>query len=439
MKDVLLAWRLLFWLVVVAIVIIRMIWVARSKRMHHALEDRATNDLIERARTLAAVPIAQMPEGQVARVLGQVRALETLAAPLDKRACVSWRVMISVLSPAEGAHWELISEHTDGTPFVLADATGECCIDPATAAFGLQGGRARTFKRGQALPSDVASYCVDRGLSLDDLRSKSIYVVEQILPVGAKISVTGIGERVTRTVANERDYRASEPTWIVMTARSVDLLISNAKPLLDAKATRSGEAEWPGLRHAKGESPDDDFERRILASRKRMQRVVTIVPLTILAGIGIAIFASSYSKTKPDVMTDVQRAELEDALDKHRIAAYRSDDGWRAALSRRHGAASVGDCPELKDAPVATLTSDGELPLQSGRTDVVLRRIGELEAEIKAAKGSQYASLRERIAAMTFPTFDVLLDGSDESARRYVYDHAKGVIVCVEPGAVTGP
>lgn len=45
MKEIALAWWLLFWLVVV----IRIIWVARSKRTHQALEDRATVlDALER-------------------------------------------------------------------------------------------------------------------------------------------------------------------------------------------------------------------------------------------------------------------------------------------------------------------------------------------------------------------------------------------------------
>lgn len=435
MKDVLVAWRLLFWLVVVAIVVIRMIWVARSKRMHQAMEDRATNDLVERARTLAAVAIAQMPEGQVTRVLGQVRALETLTAPLDKRACVSWRVMISVLGTAEGSQWELISEHTEGTPFVLADATGECCIDPTTAAFGLQGGRARTFKRGQALPSDVASYCVERGLTLDDLRGKSIYVVEQILPVGAKISVAGIGQRVARTVANERDYRASEPTWIVMTARDVDLLITNEPHLLQSAATRRGDAEWPGLKRAKGEAPDDDFERRILASRRNMQRVMTLVPLAILAAIGIAMFAGG-SKSRPDVLTDAQRTELVDAVGAISIAAYRSDDAWRVALSKRHQVIFSSACPEaFGTLPVAVMTAGADLPLQSGRTDVVLAQTKALEAEIASAKGSQYAALRDRIAVLTFPPYDLLVERDDaKSANAYVYDHDKREIICTAQG-----
>lgn len=432
MKEVLLAWRLMFWVVVVAIVVLRMIWVARSKRLHQAFEDRATNDLVERARTLAAVSISQLPEGQVARVLGEVRALETLTAPLDKRACVWWRVMVSVLSPADGAHWELVSEDTGGAPFVLADPTGECSIDPTTAAFGLQSGRARTFKRGQVLPSDVAAYCVAHGLSLDDLRSKSIYIVEQLLPVGAKISVTGIGHRVARTATNERDYRASEPTWIVMTAREVDLLISNAPVLLRDKASRSGEAEWPGLRRARGEAPDDDFERRIIASRKRMQRVMTFVPLGILGVIGFGLISSHVSKTTPDVMTDAQRTELEDAVGKHRIAAYRSDDGWRTALARRHTAISSGPCPEALAAPTAVMTVDADLPLQSGRTDFVLARVTELEGEIKVAKGSQYAALRDRIAALTFPRYDVLVerDYDTKRSRAYLYDHESAVIAC---------
>lgn len=435
MTGVLAAWRLVFWLVVVAIAVVRMIWVARSKRMHQVLEDRATNDLIERARTLAAVPIAKLPEGQVVRVLGEVRALETLTAPLDKRACVSWRVMISVLGRAEGSQWELVSEHTEGRPFVLADASGECCIDPATAAFGLSGGRARTFKRGQALPSDVASYCVERGLSLDDLRSKHIYVVEQILPVGAKISVAGIGSRMARAVGNERDYRSSEPTWIVMTAREVDLLISNARPLLDAKATRTGDAEWPGLKRPKGEAPDDDFERRILASRRRMARVMTLVPIATVAGVGVMLLASHYSKSTPDVMTDAQRTELEDAVNAYRVAAYRSDDGWRAALAKRRQMAMDVPCPASGDAPVAK-TTDGELPLQSGRTTVVLERVTAMETEIKAAKGSQYQALRDRIAAMTFPNLDILVEPDADlgTSNAYVYDHAKREIVCITRG-----
>jgi hypothetical protein len=433
-NEVALAWRLMFWAVVVAIVLVRMYVVARSKRMHQALEDRATDDLIERARTLPAVAIGQLPEGQVARVLGEVRAIETLIAPLDKRACVSWRVMVSTLTTAEGAQWELVSEHTEDTLFVLADATGECCIDPTTAAFGLHGGRTRTFKRGQALPSEVAAYCVERGLSLDDLRSKSIYIVEQILPVGARISVTGIGQRVARTMANERDYRASEPTWIVMTAREVDLLVSNAKPLLDAKATRKGEAEWPGLRRAKGEAPDDDFERRMIASRRRRQRVMTLVPLGILGAIGFFMILDHVRKSTPDVMTEAQRSELLAAVDKVRVGAYRSDDGWREALGKRRGAIGDGACPEAKDAASTEVTERGELPLQSGRTDVVLARVKELETEIAVAKGSQYTALRDRIASLVFPRFDILLEIDGDLARAYVYDHETRVIVCVDTG-----
>lgn len=430
-RFALLAWKLLYFLVVLAIGIVRTIWIRRSKRIPQALDDRATNDLIKRARTLAAVPIAQIPEGQVVRALGQVRPIETLSAPLDRRPCVSWRVMVSVLSPAEDAQWELVSEHTGGTPFVLADGTGECCIDPRTAAFGLVGGRARTFKRGQALPSNVASYCVDRGLSLDDLRCKSIYVVEQILPVDAKISVAGVGGLVARTVATERDYRAPEPTWIVMNAREVDLLISNAKPLLDSKATRKGEVEWPGLRPPKGEPSDHDFERRIAKSRRNIQRVITLVPLALLGVIGVALITSHFSnENKPDVLTEDERTELQDAVDKYRVAAYRADDGWHEALSRRGETLAIGTCPPHGDAP-AVATSDGELPLQSGRTNVVLARLKDVEAEIAIAKGSQFQALRDRISAMTFPDLSILTEPVADSANVYVYDHRKQEIVCI--------
>lgn len=164
-----------------------------------------------------------------------------------------------------------------------------------------------------------------------------------------------------------------------------------------------------------------------------MQRVMAFVPLGILGVIGFFLLAGQLGASKQDVMPYSRRQELLDAV-KFRVAAYRSDDGWREAMAKRRGAISEGACTEAKDAPVAEVTEGGELPLQSGRTTEVLARIA-IEEEIKAAKGSQYAPLRERIAALQFPRFDILLEIERETAHAYVYDHDKRVIVCVESGS----
>ncbi|MDX9722088.1 MAG: hypothetical protein RBU37_15210 [Myxococcota bacterium] len=111
------------WLIIFAVFGVTLLLGTLLKRSRP--EEKAKRAL----RQQPIVPIAEVQQGQLVKVAGLLDFAEkALIAPLSKRPCAAWKVIVSQYSDSSWAEWfrdEAVS------PFVIEDATGRALIrDP---------------------------------------------------------------------------------------------------------------------------------------------------------------------------------------------------------------------------------------------------------------------------------------------------------------------
>ena len=79
---------------------------------------------------LPVLPIANIPEGALARVTGRVRIFgQPRVAPLSGRPCAFYRVRVLEKRTSEkGTHWRTIVDETAGSDFLVVDDSGKALI-----------------------------------------------------------------------------------------------------------------------------------------------------------------------------------------------------------------------------------------------------------------------------------------------------------------------
>lgn len=92
---------------------------------------------IRRDRLLEDTPLVKIrsaAQGYV-KVFGRAKAAEATASPLSSRPCVWWSYSVDEKKRnGKGeTYWDSINSATSITPFVLADADGECLVGPVNA------------------------------------------------------------------------------------------------------------------------------------------------------------------------------------------------------------------------------------------------------------------------------------------------------------------
>ncbi|MDP9089671.1 MAG: E3 ubiquitin ligase family protein [Pseudomonadota bacterium] len=92
---------------------------------------------IRRDRLLEDTPLVKIrsaAQGYV-KVFGRAKAAKATASPLSSRPCVWWSYSVEEKKRnAKGeTSWDTISSATSITPFVIADADGECLVGPVNA------------------------------------------------------------------------------------------------------------------------------------------------------------------------------------------------------------------------------------------------------------------------------------------------------------------
>lgn len=154
-------------------------------------------------------PVAELPEYQQGRLVGNVRALDrTLTAPLTGRACVYYVVL--VVQPAASGWQERITDRR-GVAFALADASGSAVIDPAHASVALAFDHREQLR---ALDPATAAQQAVLARHADHRRGRSrLRFLEAVLSVGERVTVVGTGTRRPYVEwSAESDYRSAAPT-----------------------------------------------------------------------------------------------------------------------------------------------------------------------------------------------------------------------------------
>jgi len=144
---------------------------------------------IRRDRYLEDTPLVKIrsaAQGYV-KVFGRAKAAQAdpTVSPLSSRPCVWWSYNVQEKQRnAKGeTTWRTIDSATSITPFVLADADGECLVGPVNAEITPT---SRDVWYGDS-PSPGGPPVASRGLMSSDLYRYN----EQLLHVGDQLSVTG--------------------------------------------------------------------------------------------------------------------------------------------------------------------------------------------------------------------------------------------------------
>jgi hypothetical protein len=428
-------------------------WLRHSQR---AAKQRHGRMLIGRAKHIDGATVSEIQEASVVRVRGEVKHLEReLKAPLSGRPCVYWRVQASVQRWSEPrgryrtrqAYWQDTVDHSEGVPFVLADATGQCAVDPTlgTAAIGTP--KRLDVQRGQVMPSAMAVMLTDQQVTLDEIRGEVWRFEEQIVGVGQAVVVVGAGRRAQRSgVHGETSYRDSQASWIVLDGNELELLITDDKKLMKqgpqgVPTDLEPRERWQGRNVVAPEAslvPIDEYEASLKSKKKvAVMAVFGAIALGVTLVVGVpAILRAMKSKPAP-VVTPEQLAALREVTQQYRVAAYRSDDAWRIALDDRESVvATEAACTPVmtlaKDEyiPVAVTNRHGGLPPQSPRTSAQLALLERIEPGFDKVTADHYEEELARARAARALPLDILFEIDGERTILYVYDHDAKRIVC---------
>lgn len=433
------------------------IYYAVIRRAAVSARERPARLAIGRARFIPGMPLSEIPENTVVRVRGTVRQhTHELRGPLGDRPCVYWRVTAAVQRFSERrsrygyrhAYWQDTIDHSEGTPFVLADGSGECAVDPALGTVSVGKPTIKVVHRGQALPSRMAVVLAEQGVSLDEIRGETWRFEETLVAVGANVVVVGAGRRADRsTGSGERDYRASQATWVVLDGQELELLVTDDKRLVQqgvqaAPTDLDPRERWQGRSVVTPEAslvPLDEYEAG-LRSKRRLAWITVVGALAIGATVvfGVpAVLRAMRHEDPPDSLSPEQVEVLRDITQRHRVAAYRSDDVWREAVLARDQL-PIGEtrCTLLggasKDAAIPIVQLDPDhLPPQSARTTEMVRILDQLDAGFPTVPAARFP---EQLALANRPQvspLELLLElGQGQGTVVWLYDHDANRIVC---------
>lgn len=166
-----------------------------------------------RHRSVPGWPIGEAPEGELARLTGEVRALEgALTAPLSGRPCVYYAVVIL------GAQ-ERVME-CKSVPFALDDRSGRAIIEPASGTVAL------TFDHRERVPTlrgprpEMTALLGRHGIaSRGPFGPRPLRFIEGVVEIGRRVEVVGAGIRDARGERpGEAGYRDPLPTSLYVTS-----------------------------------------------------------------------------------------------------------------------------------------------------------------------------------------------------------------------------
>jgi hypothetical protein len=179
------------------------LYAAGSVVAHHRSHDERRRRSLRGTRSST---IAQLPEGEIVRVIGRAREHGArLRAPLTGRPCVYYIVRVYSLDLSD----ELIAEEAQGVLFRLEDATGSTPIDPEGAEVTLEFDYERQLGlRGQPTEEEEAFLYARRIPSHGFVFNHRLRFCEGVIELDEKIAVAGPAVReLERTRGAGEAYR----------------------------------------------------------------------------------------------------------------------------------------------------------------------------------------------------------------------------------------
>jgi hypothetical protein len=169
-----------------------------------------------------------------AKVIGTVRAIETLVAPISQRPCVLYQIRVEAQSESvDDAAWTPLLVREEGVPFLIADGTDRARVDPEGAQISLL--HDRHLGDGNEPDEDGrgAAFLARYGKSPSGRRLR---FSEGIIEEGERIAVSGLGSREPdrEPPSGERGYRDGPATILhIATSTEHPLYVSDRPDTLD--------------------------------------------------------------------------------------------------------------------------------------------------------------------------------------------------------------
>lgn len=146
-------------------------------------------------RSVPRRPIEQVSDGEKARVVGQVHAEQTIAAPLSGRACTYWRVTVQEQrGGGKNRHWVTIIDEHEGVDFFVQDGAGKAIVKTELVHAVLE--KDGKFSSGFLNDADPAleAFLADRGHSSQGwVFNKNMRYHEGVVEPGEHVCVVGVG------------------------------------------------------------------------------------------------------------------------------------------------------------------------------------------------------------------------------------------------------
>lgn len=190
----------------------------------------------DRAKTLRAMraaprrAIAEVADGEVARLVGRVVPRTTLVAPLTGRPCTYWRVEIDrLVQRRRSTRWQRLGTAAEGATFALDDAGGRAIVDPRAAQLVVvldTTTRSGTFD--DATPIEEALLARLGEASRGVVFNHTVRYREGVLEAGEQIAVVGRCQREVDPDSPGGGFRDVVATRVQVGATETgDLLITD--------------------------------------------------------------------------------------------------------------------------------------------------------------------------------------------------------------------
>lgn len=148
-------------------------------------------------RAMRSVPLRRIKdvvEGEKARVIGEVEAERTVAAPLSGRPCTYWRVTVLEQRGGKNRHWVTVVDEHDGVDFFLRDGAAKALVKTELVQAVLD----KDAKLSSGVLNDATpqleAFLAERGHSTQGwIFNKTMRYHEGVVEPGERVCVVGVG------------------------------------------------------------------------------------------------------------------------------------------------------------------------------------------------------------------------------------------------------
>ncbi len=180
------------------------------------------NRLKRALRDMKAMPIGQLAENTLGKVVGQAHPVgQTLVGPLTGRPCLYYIALVEQqVSTGRSSYWKTIIKEEMGVPFQVVDISGRAIVDPRGAEVALTfDGTSKSGTFNDADPIQEAFLQRHGHSSKGWVFNKGLRYKEAMIEINEVVAVLGSGIREPDPMmAPAQDYRSGPPTLLRLTS-----------------------------------------------------------------------------------------------------------------------------------------------------------------------------------------------------------------------------